>query len=185
MGIDLIAGGRSKKTVKRTTKSTDPYHQLLHKLYHHLAHRTGNKFNKAIAHRLTQSKSVRAPLSLSKVSRFLAGREDKVAVVVATVTNDVRLLDVPKLKVAALRFTETARARINKAGGQCLNLDEIAAKFPTGKGTVLLRGPKSHRTANKYFGTPPGVIHSHTRPRTLTRRSERNRGFKGQLRHKH
>ena len=36
------------------------------------------------------------------------------AVIVATVTDDVRLFEVPKLKVVALRFTETARARITK-----------------------------------------------------------------------
>ncbi len=38
----------------------------------------------------------------------------KIAVVVATVTDDVRLFDVPKIRVCALRFTETARARIVK-----------------------------------------------------------------------
>jgi hypothetical protein len=39
---------------------------------------------------------------------------DKIAVLVGTVTDDVRLHEVPKLRVAALRFTETARARIAK-----------------------------------------------------------------------
>jgi large subunit ribosomal protein L18e len=48
---------------------------------------------------------------------------DRIAVVVGTVTDDIRLLEVPKLTVAALRFTETARARIVKAGGKCLTLD--------------------------------------------------------------
>jgi ribosomal protein L18E len=33
-------------------------------------------------------------------------------VLVATVTDDIRLYEVPKLKVCALRFTETARSRI-------------------------------------------------------------------------
>lgn len=42
-------------------------------------------------------------------------QEDKIAVVVATITDDVRLFEVPTLRVAALRFTETARARIIKA----------------------------------------------------------------------
>jgi len=45
------------------------------------------------------------------------------AVIVSTVTDDIRLLEVPKMTVAALRFTETARARITKAGGKCLTLD--------------------------------------------------------------
>ena len=39
-------------------------------------------------------------------------QEDKVAVLVGTVTDDVRLFEVPKLQVACLRATETARARI-------------------------------------------------------------------------
>ena len=39
-------------------------------------------------------------------------QEDKVAVLVGTVTDDVRLFEVPKMQVACLRATETARARI-------------------------------------------------------------------------
>ena len=42
-------------------------------------------------------------------------QEGKIAVLVGTITDDVRLLEVPKLRVAALRVTETARARILKA----------------------------------------------------------------------
>ena len=48
---------------------------------------------------------------------------NKIAVVVGTVTDDKRVLNVPKLTVAALRVTETARARILKAGGKVLTLD--------------------------------------------------------------
>ena len=47
-------------------------------------------------------------------------------------TDDNRLLDVPKLRIAALRFTETARARIVKQGGQCLTLDQLVMTTPTG-----------------------------------------------------
>ncbi|GKV22142.1 hypothetical protein SLEP1_g32033 [Rubroshorea leprosula] len=47
-------------------------------------------------------------------------REDKIAVVVGTVSDDVRVHEVPALKVAALRLAETVRARIEKAGGECL-----------------------------------------------------------------
>jgi large subunit ribosomal protein L18e len=57
---------------------------------------------------------------------------DRIAVIVGTVTDDIRLLDVPKLTVAALRFTETARARILKAGGRCLTLDQLVLLAPTG-----------------------------------------------------
>jgi large subunit ribosomal protein L18e len=54
-------------------------------------------------------------------------------VVVGTVTDDNRLLKVPKITVAALRFTETARARIVNAGGKCLTLDQLVLTAPTGE----------------------------------------------------
>lgn len=52
--------------------------------------------------------------------------------VVGTVTDDIRLLEVPKITVAALRFTENARARIVKAGGKALTLDQLVLLAPTG-----------------------------------------------------
>lgn len=58
---------------------------------------------------------------------------DRIAVVIGTVTDDVRTLEVPKLTVAALRFSEGARARITKAGGKCLTIDEVVMLAPTGK----------------------------------------------------
>jgi Ribosomal protein 60S L18 and 50S L18e len=48
-------------------------------------------------------------------------QEDKVAVLVGTVTDDVRLFEVPALKVCALKFTETARARIVKVRPHALS----------------------------------------------------------------
>ncbi len=57
--------------------------------------------------------------------------------VVGTVTDDTRVYEVPLLKVAALRFTETARARIEKAGGECLTFDQLALRAPLGQNTVL------------------------------------------------
>merc|ERR1711918_127954 len=46
-------------------------------------------------------------------------QEGKMAVIVGTVTDDVRMLECPKgLKICALRVTETARARVLAAGGE-------------------------------------------------------------------
>jgi large subunit ribosomal protein L18e len=39
----------------------------------------------------------------------MKGKEGKTAVIVGTVTDDSRLLDIPKLSICALRFTATAR----------------------------------------------------------------------------
>jgi len=70
------------------------------------------------------------------MSWYLSQQEDKIAVVVGAVTDDIRVYEVPALKVAALRFTETARARIEKAGGECLTFDQLALRAPLGQNTV-------------------------------------------------
>ena len=98
----------------------------------------------------------RPPVSLSRiVGNVKNGNEKKTIVVVGTVTDDNRLYTVPKVNVAALRFTATARARITAAGGQAITLDQLALEKPTGANTVLLRGPKNAREAFKHFGMGP------------------------------
>ncbi len=67
------------------------------------------------------------------------------------------------------RFTETARARIEKAGGECITLDTLALRAPTGKNTILLKGSTSARKTERYFGKAPGVPGSSTRPRVRSK----------------
>lgn len=121
-------------------------------LYRFLARRTESKFAAVVLKRLFQSRINRPPLSLSKLSTFMKGKETKIAVLVGKVTDDVRLYEVPKLRVACLAVTETARARIVKAGGEVMTFDQLALVAPTGSNTVLLRGPKNSREAVKHFG---------------------------------
>merc|ERR1712196_276116 len=94
-------------------------------------------------------------------------------VVVGSVTGDVRC-DLPKLQICALRFSESARVQITKAGGSCLTFDQLALKDPTGKSTVLLRGRKTKREAFKHFGN----IKDGAKPfvRSKGRKQERARG---------
>ncbi|KAI2806395.1 60S ribosomal protein L18 [Blomia tropicalis] len=126
------------------------------------------------------SKINRPPVSLRRLVRQMQHdeRKDKLAVVVGTITDDVRLFDVPKLTVAALSVTKGARARILKAGGEIITLDQLAQRAPTGKNTVLLQGPRNAREAVRHFGLAPGVPHSHTKPyvRAKGRKFERARG---------
>merc|ERR1719436_1905779 len=119
MGIDIIAGGRVKSKV-RVSKSNNPYIRLLCKL------------NKVISKRLNMTRRNKPPLSLSKLVKSMEGKDGKIAVVVGTITDDKRIYDVPKVTVCALRFTETARARIVKAGGECLTFDKLALRSPLG-----------------------------------------------------
>jgi len=58
--------------------------------------------------------------------------------VVGAITDDVRVNEVPAIKVTALRFTERARARIESAGGECLTFDQLALRAPLGQNTVCV-----------------------------------------------
>lgn len=101
------------------------------------------------------SKINRPPVSLSRIVANTAADEKRTVVVVGTITDDNRLLTLPKLTVAALRFTATARARIIAAGGEAITLDQLALRAPTGANTLILRGPKNAREAVKHFGMGP------------------------------
>ncbi|KAK2378269.1 60S ribosomal protein L18 [Trifolium repens] len=106
-------------------------------LYHFLVWRTDSGFNKVILKRLFMSKVNKPPLSLSRLICFMMGKEGKIGVVVGVVTYDIRVYEVPTMKVAALRFTETARARIEKAGGMShLTFDQLALRAPLGQNTL-------------------------------------------------
>jgi large subunit ribosomal protein L18e len=156
-------------------------------LYSFLTRRTDSGFNAVVLKRLNASRVNRVPLGLARVIRYMQSKGEKIAVVIGTVTDDIRLdgFQVPKLRIAALKFTEGARARITAAGGECLTIDQLAQLRPTGANTVLLRGRKNARTATRYFGTP-GATGSTTRPRTPSegrkfeqaRGRRKSRGFK-------
>ena len=101
--------------------------------YSFIARRADSKFAATIVKRLRMSRINNPPISISRLSRYLKGKEEKIAVIVGAVTNDSRLLEIPQLTIAALRFTEAARARIVKAGGECLTFDQLALRSPKGK----------------------------------------------------
>lgn len=183
MGIDLVAGGRRVGHKVRTApKSKNVYIALLVKLYRFLARRTGSDFDAAVLKRLFMSKVNRPALGLNRLVRYMKNNTDKIAVIVGTVTDDVRLLEVPALKVCALKFTETARARILKAGGECITFDQLALIAPKGANCVLLRGPKMARESVAHFGhrSTPDSVHTHdnVKPyvRSKGRKFEKARG---------
>lgn len=138
------------------------------------------------------SKVNRPPVSVSRLiylSRHSGGvskdsEAPKTIVVVGTITDDNRIQELPKLSVAALRFTQTARERIIAAGGECLTLDQLALRSPKGCNTILLRGKKNAREAVRHFGMGP---HSGKKPYVqkglkskteIARGRRKSRGFK-------
>ncbi|KAK1982627.1 eukaryotic ribosomal protein L18 [Colletotrichum cereale] len=182
MGIDLDRH-HVRSTHRKAPKSDNVYLKLLVKLYRFLTRRTDASFNKVVLRRLFMSRINRPPVSISRIVGNLNKEDKRTIVIVGTVTDDNRLLTVPKLTVAALRFTATARARIIAAGGEAITLDQLALRAPTGSNTLLLRGPKNSREAVKHFGFGP---HKHKKPYVESkgrkfekaRGRRRSRGFK-------
>ena len=186
MAIDLIKCGRVKLHKIRKLKAKNVYHRLLVKLYKFLARRTTSKFNKCVLKRLLNSRVNRAPVSLSKLSKYfqrksvqeqIAKGEDVIFAIVGTVTNDTRIIDFPEMKVCALKFTEKARERIISAKGKCITFDQLAINRPKGENVILLRGTRN-RESKKHFGKAPGLPDSNTKPyvRSKGRKFERARG---------
>lgn len=125
------------------------------------------------------SKINRPPVSVSRLiylSQYSGGvakgsEAPKTIVVVGTITDDNRVQDLPKLSVAALRFTDTARARITAAGGECLTLDQLALRSPKGSNTILLRGKKVRLLLAAMSTYIANVDRANTIPLTLTKRT--------------
>eukprot|EP01132_Coremiostelium_polycephalum_P002148 gene2148-2647_t len=167
---DISAVDRSHRFQRKTGRkeqlvSENPYLALLVKLYRFLARRTNSKFNKVVLKRLTQTKTNKMPVSISRIANLMKDRKaGKIAVVVGAVVDDERLLDVPKLTVCALRFSEAARTRILKAGGKVLSFDQFALLRPRGNNTFLLKGVVKSREAYRHFGRAPGLPGSHAAP---------------------
>ena len=186
MAIDLVKCGRVKLHKIRQLKAKNVYHRLLVKLYKFLSRRTTSKFNKCVLKRLLNSRVNRTPVSLSKLAKYAQRKsitdlqkekKDIIFAIVGTVTNDTRVIDIPEMKVCALKFTEKARERIIAAKGKCITFDQLAINRPNGENVVLLRGTRD-REAKKHFGKAPGLPDSNTKPyvRSKGRKFERARG---------
>ncbi|ODV58536.1 60S ribosomal protein eL18 [Ascoidea rubescens DSM 1968] len=177
MGRDHTVKQHARSGHRTAPKSDNVYLKLLVKLYTFLARRTNASFNKVVLKSLFLSKTNRPPVSLSRIDRALskAGSEQKTIVVVGTVTDDNRLLEFKKATIAALRFTETAKAKILKAGGEPITLDQLALRSPKGQNTLIVRGPRNAREAVRHFGMGP---HKNKAPKVLSkgRKFERARG---------
>jgi len=184
MGVERRDLVKKKRTVRSHTLSTNPYQKLLVKLYKFLAARTKSKFNRTVYQRLLKSRENCPPISLSRIATCMrrktvwqdpAKTKAPIAVVVGSVLDDIRMPKVPQLRVCALRFSRSVRARIEGAGGECLTFDQLAMTAPTGKNTFLMRGKKAGREKEKHFGAA-GVPGSHVKPRVTNRYAEVGRG---------
>lgn len=71
-----------------------------------MARKTDKKFNKIVLKRLFMARRFRPPVSLKRLTheQKRTGNDAKILVVVGTVTDDERLLNVPKIKVGKMYY---------------------------------------------------------------------------------
>uniref|UniRef100_A0A667I5V1 Large ribosomal subunit protein uL15/eL18 domain-containing protein n=1 Tax=Lynx canadensis TaxID=61383 RepID=A0A667I5V1_LYNCA len=95
--------------LRKEPKNQDIYLRLLVKLHRFLARRTNSTFNQVMLKRLFMSRTNRLPLSLSWMIREmkLPGQENKTSVVAGRVTDDVRVLEEPKVKAPRTPHSHT------------------------------------------------------------------------------
>jgi large subunit ribosomal protein L18e len=88
-----------------------------------------------IAEILSKPRRQQAEVNVSKIERNL--KDGEVAVVPGKVLGTGRIERA--LKVAALAFSESAKRKIEEAGGECLTLLQLASENPKGSGLRILK----------------------------------------------
>ena len=160
MGIDIVAGGRRCHKARTDTRSENVYLKLLVKLTGSeppdgLQVRQGGP--EAAVHAADEPAAARAEQP-GKVHEGQGGQGRSAG-------GHRHGRPAPARDAQAHRcscVTETARAWIVKAGGECLTFDQLALRAPKGSNTVLLRGPKKAREVYKHFGHQSTATSVHT-----------------------
>ncbi|CAD7684690.1 unnamed protein product [Nyctereutes procyonoides] len=132
-------------------------------------------FNQVVLKRLFMNHTNLPPLSLSQViwKMKLPGQENQTAVVVGSMTDDVCIQEVPKLKVCVLHTSSLAWSCILRAGSKILTFDELVLHSPKGCCISLSSGPHTGQEVYQHFckGRIWGVPEAH----------RASRGYKNKL----
>ena len=84
---------------------------------------------KAVAEALNRPRRVQFEVNLSSIERNVQPKETIIVPGIVLGTGEIR----KHVNVAALRFSGAARAKIEKAGGTCLSIEELYEKNRKGK----------------------------------------------------
>lgn len=89
---------------------------------------------KSIAKLLSSSRRLMKRVNISKIARY--AKEGEIVAVPGKVLGTGSLNN--KLTVAAYKFSEQARRKILKAGGECISFYELLKRNPKGKNVRIL-----------------------------------------------
>jgi large subunit ribosomal protein L18e len=120
---------------KRRIKSTNPSFVSLIRLLEKKSKENNVAIWRATAEKLSQSKRKRIAVNVSKINKYTKENEE---VLVPGKVLGAGIIDHPAT-VAALDFSDQARAKIIGAKGKCLTLSEIIEVNPKGANIRIIR----------------------------------------------
>ena len=126
----LVGGVRMSRKVNKTNEHLLG---LIQELYD-ASHKEGAPIWRDLARRLERSNRLHSEVNVGKIDRF-AEKNDRVVVPGKVLGSG----DLTKpVNVAAWRFSEQARTKIEAAGGKVLTIPELVSETPKGSGVRIL-----------------------------------------------
>ncbi len=122
------------KVERLTKRKTNPNLVRLIELLLKKSAENKAKIWKDIAERLARPKRLYAEVNVSKIERYT--KEGETVVVPGKVLGGGRISKA--VTVAALSFSESARRKIESAGGKCLALQQLIEINPKGSGVRIM-----------------------------------------------
>ncbi len=118
----------------RTYEYQDPGRLELIKELKRVAKKENAKIWKAVAKELSRSRKNRREVNVYKINRFT--NENEVVVVPGKVLGSGNLEH--KVEVAAFKFTQGAKEKIEQAGGKISSIQELVRKNPKGSNVRII-----------------------------------------------
>jgi large subunit ribosomal protein L18e len=154
---------------KGEPRSENSYLRALSAFYTRVADNCSIPDIKRISKRLKMSNNDRQPVRISAIAKSLEGSIDKVAVVVAKVLDDETMIELPPMKIVALKWSKGVKEKIEKYSGSITTLDQLFKVCPSMENICLLSTSRYARKSAKYWGLPPGQRGSKAFPRVIGR----------------
>nr|CBH28888.1 60S RIBOSOMAL PROTEIN L18 [Anncaliia algerae] len=154
--------------------SRNVYHQSLINLYTRIAKHTTNATVQRIAARLRMSNNARHPVNLRKIAEENEKNPESIHVIVAKVLDDETLFVVPKMRISCLQISNSAKAKIEKFGGEVYTLDQIFEISEKLENVNLIKGDMTARKCYKFFGAC-GIPGSKTYPKSANKGKNREK----------
>jgi large subunit ribosomal protein L18e len=116
------------------SQSTNPQLAAIVTMLRKRSRETKTPLYRRLAQDLCKSKRSRRTVNISKIARHTS--EGSVVAIPGKVLSAGMLSH--KVTVAAFKFSNQAKTKIEKTGGRCISLDTLAKENPKGKKIILL-----------------------------------------------